>query len=373
MNHIKQAPAHRAAHSLAWMASTSSALLVVIALAGCQEEPEAAVQVRPVLSVIAAPHAGLASGFAGIVEPRHRTELGFRIAGRVVKRDVEVGSVVTKGQQLAALDPVALELAVRTAEADLASAQARYVNTSATKMRQQRLFERDVVSREEFETAEEAREAADAEVTQAKANLTKVLEQLGYAGIIAESDGVVTAVGAEVGQNVTAGQSVVTVATQDSIEAVVDIPDAAGAPLETGAIFRVALQIRPAIAIKGILREIAPQADPVTRSKRLWISLQSPPDTFRLGTTITATPETAASANVEIPATALFERGGKTMIWAVDPVTSTVALRPVSVGERSASSVLIDAGIELGTRVVIAGVNSLVAGQQVSTDEGAGR
>ena len=157
-------------------------------LAACEEEQHAeAPAPRPVLTVVVAPQTARTVGFAGTVEPRYKSDLGFRVLGRIISRDVNVGEVVKKGQRLATLDPVAYQLAVRSAQADLASATARLENAAATETRQRTLLEKNVANQAQFEAAEQARESAEAGVTRAKANLDKAEEQLGYTELRATS------------------------------------------------------------------------------------------------------------------------------------------------------------------------------------------
>ena len=145
-------------------------------------------------------------GFAGTVEPRYKSDLGFRVLGRIISRDVNVGDVVKKGQRLATLDPLAYQLAVRSAQADLASATARLENAAATETRQRTLLQQNIATQAQFDAAEAARESAEAGVTSARANLDKAEEQLGYTELRADFDGVVTATEAELGQVVQPGR-----------------------------------------------------------------------------------------------------------------------------------------------------------------------
>ena len=188
-------------------------LCLALALIACREEEAAAPPpVRPVLSVVLQPQARGGQAFTGVIEPQFQAGLGFRLLGRVLARDVDVGDPVEKGQRLAAIDPVAQELAVRSARAELSNASAQLETATATELRQRRLMEQNVVSAADFEAAEQARDAASANVSRARANLSIAEEQLGYTQILADFDGVVTAVGADVGQVVSPGEPVVTIA-----------------------------------------------------------------------------------------------------------------------------------------------------------------
>jgi RND family efflux transporter MFP subunit len=337
------------------------------ALAGCDDASTANKNppVRPVLSVVVAPQAAGGTAFAGTIEPRYRADLGFRTMGRIIARDVDVGAIVTAGQRLAALDPLALELAVRSARADLATAQAQRATALATEQRQRALLADKATSAENFDAAERARAAADAAVTRADANLVKATEQLSYAELRADFDGVVTAVQGEVGQVVSAGQTIFTIARPDVREAVVDLPDELAAGLTPERRFIVTSELDSDTRVVGFPREIAPLADPQTRTRRVRLSLQDPPETFRLGTTVRAAPLDGAVLRIDLPASSLLERDGKFFVWVVNPATRAVALREVQIGARDARSFTVTEGLAPGTRVVTAGVHSLTEGQIV--------
>ncbi|BCH21573.1 efflux RND transporter periplasmic adaptor subunit [Mesorhizobium sp. L-8-3] len=343
-------------------------------LAACQEEHHAeAPAERPVLSVVVTPQITRTWGFAGTVEPRYKSDLGFRVLGRIVNREVEVGDIVKKGQRLANLDPVTYQLAVRSAEAELARAVAHLENANATEVRQRTLLRQKVSNQAQFDLARQAFETAQAGVTGAKANLDKAEEQLDYTELRTDFDGVVTAVAAEPGQVVQPGQAVVSIARPDIREAVVDLPESIGREIPPTARFDIALQVDPSVRAVGSVREIAPQADPATRTRRVRITLDNPPESFRLGTTITATIVTQASTGIDLPATALLERDGKAMVWVVDPATRTVATTEVTIASRNGTSIRVLTGLAAGTRVVTAGVNSLTADQTVKILAGASR
>jgi membrane fusion protein, multidrug efflux system len=345
-----------------------TALVAAGLLAGCKEKHEAPPPVRPVLSTVVKQEPTRTLGFAGTVEPRYSTKLGFRVLGRMILRPVNVGDIVKQGTHIASLDPVSLTLAVRLAESDLASAKAQLSNAQAVEGRKQILARQEADSQANFETALQSREAATASVTRAEASLSKAREQLGYAQLVADGDGVVTSVDAEVGQIVTEGQTVAEIARSDIREAVIDIPESV--PVSSGSPFEVALQIDPTSRTTGTVREIAPQADAATRTRRVRITLANAPENFRLGTTIDAMLTTAAEPGLELPRSALLEKDGTNSVWVVDPARQTVSLRPVTLAASQPGSVRIATGIAPGDRVVTAGIHSLKPDQSVKiTDE----
>lgn len=353
------------------------ALLVLLPLAACSQEKEAPPEiVRPVLSVVVAPTTSRTMGFTGSVEPQFSASLAFRLLGRVVARDVDVGDLVTKGETLAALDPTALDLSVQAAKAELSNAEAQLANASASEERQRQLLESKNTSQAVYDAAKQAMQAAQANVERARAALAKAQEQLGYARLFSDFDGVVTAVGAEVGQTVSPGQTVVTVARADVREAVVDIPDQLTGDLVAGAPFEVTLQSLPSIQAQAKLREIAPQAEGATRTRRVRLTLADPPASFRLGSTVTATRVATTAPAIELPLSALLETDGKAKVWVVDQQASTVATLEVKVSDKTAVSFtvangLAGGGLEEGMRVVTAGVHSLKEGQKVRIEQGA--
>jgi len=346
-------------------------LFALGALAACSKSEEKPPEViRPVLSMVVEPRTTQTFGFAGSVEPQISADLAFRLLGRVVSRDVKVGDIVSKGTTIATLDPTALELAVQAAKAELSNAEAQFANAAASEERQRQLLAAANASQAVFDAAQQARKAAEANVERAKASLAKSQEQLGYARLFSDFDGVVTAVGAEVGQTVSAGQTVVTVARSDLREAVVDIPDQLTGDLTTGTPFQVILQSLPTIETQAKLREIAPQAEGSTRTRRVKLTLTDPPQAFRLGSTVTATRVTKVAPTIELPISALLEKNGADKVWIVDPQTSSVSTRDIKVASKNGGAFTVAEGLNAGMRVVTAGVHSLSEGQKVKVLEG---
>ena len=346
-------------------------LLTLGWLAACSQSEEKAPEIiRPVLSVVIEPQTSQTFGFAGSVEPQFRADLAFRLLGRIVSRDVKVGDIVTKGTTIATLDPTALELAVQATKAELSNAEAQFANAAASEERQRQLLATANISQAAFDAAQQARKAAEAGVEKAKAALAKSQEQLGYARLFSDFDGVVTAVGAEVGQTVSPGQTVVSVARSDLRDAVVDIPDQLTGDLSAGTPFDIFLQSLPTIHTEAKLREIAPQAEGSTRTRRVRLTLTDPPQAFRLGSTVTATRVATVAPTIELPLSALLEKNGGEKVWIVDEQTSSVSTRDIKVAAKGAATFIVAEGLEAGMRVVTAGVHSLVEGQKVKISQG---
>lgn len=350
-----------------WSGLTMMVALLPLSACGDDEATSQIEPVRPVLFQIVESVPERHADFAGAIEPRYSTELAFRVLGRIISRPVDVGDLVKKGDTVALLDASALELAVQSAKAQLASAEAQYANAAASEKRQRKLLEGKNISQARYEEARQARESARANLQKAQAGLRKAKDQSSYAVLSSEYDGVVSSTSAEVGQIVAAGQPVVTIARPDIREAVVDIPDSLIEYLVVGTLFNVTLQADPSVSGQGKVREVAPQADAQTRTRRIRIALDNPPEDFRLGATITATLDVAERQYFLLPMTALLERDGKTAIWVIDPQTQKVSLKEIEVIERRGNS-FVAGDVNVGIYVVTAGVNSLKEGQKVRLD-----
>jgi membrane fusion protein, multidrug efflux system len=337
-------------------------------IASCKQETEAQEPIRPVLSTVVEPTALGSTEAAGTVEPRYKTDLSFRLLGRLIARPVNVGDSVEQGEIVAAIDSTALELAVRSAKAELSRSQAQLANASATEQRQRTLISTDTTSKQTLDNAVQVRAGAEASVARAQANLTKTTEQLGYAQVKADFAGVVTAVAADVGQVVSPGQTIVSVARPDVREAVVDIGPDFPVPLQVGLPFTVSLQLLPAMQVGGQIREIAPQADPITRTRRVRIALNDLPSGFRLGTTVTAQLASDQRPILRVPESAVLSKNGENFVWVVDLPESTVSLRQVDVSGDD-GGIQLTAGLQAGTRIVTAGIHSLKQGQRVRIDQ----
>jgi len=345
-------------------------LSISVLLAACSKSEPPPEPVRPVLSIkVQALNEETLGRFAGSIQARYESNTGFRVGGRIASRNVDVGTEVQKGTLLATLDPSDQQNQLRSAQGDLAKVQAQLINAQANARRQQALFDRGVGAQAQLDIAITDLKTTQASLDQARAAVDQSKDQLGYTELRADHKAVVTAWNAEAGQVVTAGQQVVTLAQPDIKEAVIDLPDTLVDQIPADVVFLVAGQLDPSINTTATIREIEPQAQSATRTRRARLTLASTPEGFRLGTAISVTLSSAIKPRIELPATALQEADGKTRIWVVDTSGKTVAPRDVSVISRTDGTVVLADGVKSGERVVSAGVNSLKPGQAVKLDE----
>jgi RND family efflux transporter MFP subunit len=183
--------------------------------------------------------------------------------------------------------------------------------------------------------------------------------------LLADSAGAVISTGAEAGEVVRAGQMIVTVAHGDGADAVFDVPAILLRQVSPDALINIALTDDPTVHTVGQVRELAPQADPVTRSYRVKVGLTEWPEAMRLGATVTGQTRMVAPGGIELPATALTMVDNKPAVWVVDRTTQQVSLRSVQLQRQDSSSIVVTQGLQGGEVVVTAGVHALRPGQKV--------
>jgi RND family efflux transporter MFP subunit len=351
------------------MKRLSLMVLSGLILGACSKEEPPPEPVRPVLYMEVKPQATENLGrFAGNIAARYESTLGFRVSGRIASRSVDVGSEVEKGQLLATLDPTDLQNQLRSSQGDLARVEAQYINAQANARRQQELFDRGVGAQAALDVAVTDLKTTQSSFNQAKAAVQQAQDQLSYSELRTDHPAVVTEWKAEAGQVVSAGQQVVTLARPDIKEAVIDLPAPLAEQLPKDVVFKVASQLEPDINTTATLRELEPQAEASTRTRRARLTLADTPDAFRLGTAISVTLSSAIAPRIELPANVLQEVDGKTQVWIVDMQNQTVSPHPVSVLSRDDDTIVVS-GVRGGERVVTAGVNSLKPGQKVKVDK----
>lgn len=341
-------------------------LAAALVLSGCQPDTESsAPEVRPVRTVtVVKREIGETVSYTGRIEAENETRLSFRIPGRMIERYVNVGDRVEPGQVAAKLEPHDELNALRSAQAAVAAAQAQFAEAKSNFERQRTLFARDIASRAQFERAEQALETARAQLDTAEAQLKTAKDRVSDTELRVDSAGIVVATAAEPGEVVQAGQLIVRVARKDGRDAVFDVPAQVLRSAPSDPIITVSLTDDPAVTATGRVREVAPQADPVTRTFEVKVGLTDPPAAMLLGSTVIGRMQLDATPTIEIPASALTEFDRRPGVWVVDPKSLTVSARNVDVLRHDPATVAISDGLETGEIVVTAGVQALHPGQK---------
>lgn len=351
---------------------TSRSFVLVLGLtfilAACREDVATeAPELRPVRTVIVQETtSGQTITLSGTIESQVEVDLAFRIGGRLIERTVQVGDMVVAGQLIGRLDPADEENALRSAEASVAAAAGQLAEVRANFERQRQLFQRDFVSQAGLDRAEQQLTSAEGAFDAAEAQVRIARRRLADTELLADAPGVVTAVGAEAGEVVQAGRRIVQLARDEGKDAVFDVPATivASSPPDPEVSITLSLN-QSSVAAQGRVREVAPRADAATGTIRVRVGLIDPPEEMRLGSTVTGRVQFGGVGGIELPASALTSSDGSPAVWVVDPDSRTVALRPVGVARFNPASVSIEYGVELGERVVTAGVQALRPGQEV--------
>jgi membrane fusion protein, multidrug efflux system len=347
-----------------------SAVLSLSLLAACSKPAPAPEPVRAV-KIHTVGESGLQSGYeySGEVRARVESRLGFRVAGKIVKRQAEVGQRVKAGQVLAQLDPQDYKLAADASRAALAAATTNRDLASADFKRFQSLKEQNFISGAELERRETALKAAEAQVDQFKAQLANTGNQVGYANLVADVSGIVTAVDAEVGQVVSAGSPVVRIAQDGPRDVVFNVPEDRMASVAVGTVVKARRwSSEDASELTGKVRELAASADPLTRTFQAKMSIDLSAN-LPLGATVYVFPSnaTAGVQAIKLPTSSLMQNAqGASTVWLLDPATMTVNQTIVQVATADGNEAVIASGVKPGDRIVSAGIHVLSPGLKVT-------
>lgn len=336
--------------------------------AGCAPKQEPVhEEVRPVRStVVGASRGSVGATYSGEIQARYESRLGFQTSGRIVARLVEVGSRVKRGQPLMRLDPAQETLHVVAAGADVDAAKSRVAQNRVDLQRSEQLLARQFASQAEVDQQRLALAQAESQLKAALAQQQIKVNQRGYTELVADRDGVVTTITAEAGQVVSPGQVVVTVAADGEREVLVSIPESRVDELRRAKTLQVSVWAQRGRTWTGVLRELAPDTDSVTRTYSARIAVKDADAALMLGMTASVfAPDVDGSTAIRLPLAAVLHKDGQALVWVVDGKSGQVSTRPVTLGSAQDDSVLIAGGLAGGETVVTAGVHMLHAGQKV--------
>jgi len=350
------------------MRTSLSLLLAAAVLAACSKPappPEAVRAVRT--QVVSADSAGGVHEYAAEVRARTESRLSFRVAGKLVRRPVNLGDTVKKGQVLAQLDPQDYKLAAEAARAQQAAALTNRDLAAADLKRYTELRQQNFISGAELERRETTWKAAQAQLEQAQAQLASQGNQANYTTLVADVAGIITAIEAEPGQVVQAGTPVVRIAQDGARDVVFAVPEDRATLIKAGSPVTVR-GWSGGSELQGEVREVAASADAVTRTYSVKVAIDaaaSPP----LGATVYARPQALAhgtTAVMKLPTSALRQEGKGSAVWVLDKPTMTVRSQTVQVATADGNEAVIASGIAPGMMVVAAGVHVLSPGQKVT-------
>ena len=377
-----------------FIAAASCLSLLLLAACTPAAPPQAPVRAVKVMTV-GASSLEATTDYAGEVRARIESRLGFRVGGKITRRQAEIGQRVSSGQVLAQLDPADYRLGADAARAQVAVALTNRDLAAADFKRYETLKAQNFISGAELERRDATRKAAEAQLSQANAQFAVQGNQAQYTALLADAPGVVTAVEAEPGQVVTAAMTVVRVAVdgvrdvvfavpEDRVAAIVPgapvllrpwnqtLPLASTAPIPTATTDPAATSTlsknNGVPLLRGRVREVAASSDPVTRTYTVKVAVDGNV-ALPLGSTVMVQPNPAGLAAprvIKLPTTALWRDGPATAVWVVDAASMTVKPQRVEIATADGNDAVVAAGLQPGMVVVTAGVHVLAPGQKVS-------
>ncbi|MBX8613081.1 efflux RND transporter periplasmic adaptor subunit [Pseudomonas cichorii] len=341
----------------------------MVLLTGCgQEKPVAPDLPRVYVQTVKTADFAASVALTGDIQARVQTRLSFRVNGKIIQRNVDVGDRVTANQVLARLDPKDLQINVDSALASVAAEQARVTQARAAFGRQEKLLPKGYTSRSEYDSAQAALRGSESALKAAQAQLANAREQLSYTALVADTPGVITARQAEVGQVVQATVPIFDLARDGERDAVFNVYESLFVQPPTDQPVQVTLLDNPAIKVSGKVREVTPAVSAQTGTLQVKVALDPLPEGMDLGSVVSVALSAPANTSVELPWSALTkdlgEHLGKPAVWVVDE-QGKVNLRKVQVARYLTSRVIIADGLKSGEKVVVAGGQLLHPDMQV--------
>jgi multidrug efflux system membrane fusion protein len=341
------------------------ALAFVAILSGCGNGDEIAESIRPAMVEQPLTAGSGFEAYPGDVRARHEPVLAFRVGGKIAKRHVDAGARVLRGQILAELDPDDLRLQVAAARAQLAAAEANLATARAERDRYRNMLERKLVSQSHYDAQQNAFQAAEAQVGTVRAQLDVSRNQAEYAQLRAPDDGVIASRQAEAGQVVAAGQPIFSLAANGEREIAISLPEQRIQDFAVGQRVLVELWSRSGTRSPGTIRELAPAADPITRTYAARVSFDAEANGAELGQSARVYAGQPNEAVLSVPLPAVTADAGQAHVFVVDPATAKVRRAAVQIGPYGEARVPVIAGISAQDWIVVAGVHLLRDGQRV--------
>lgn len=340
-------------------------------LAGCSPQDETQPKAPRIVQVVEARSETVGQSYSqvGEIRPYHDTALSFRLSGMLATR-LRLGETVREGDVLATLDKRPAENDLRAARAELAAANAALSLATLSAERQRALFERNAAARAVVEDADANLATARARVDAATVAVERAEDALSYTELRAPHEGSISAVEANQGEVVAAGQAVLRLVTENRRHAVFDVPEVFYRTTPKDATIALQLVTDPAITATGTIDEVAPLADRSTRSYRVKVTVEGNGAPMPFGAPVIGTIVLERDELIRLPASALTNSEAGSAVFVVDGETGTLQRRPVQVSRFDERSLYVSGGLKAGERVATTGVTKLRDGEQVSIREG---
>lgn len=345
-----------------------------VALAGCQDSAAPAQEPMQVVTTVAkltdyAPTISL----TGEVKARIQNDLSFRVSGKIIERNVDVGKRVKVGDVLAKLDPQEQIANLNAAQASAQASEASLKQATATFERQKTLLTGGYTTRRDFDQAEQVFKTAQASMDASNAQLASARDQLSYTELRASASGVITTRSAEVGQIVQAAQTIFVIAQDDTLDAVFNVNELVLTHEPGDPVIALALVSDPSVHATGTVREISPTIDPQMGTIRVKVAIKDPPPAMTLGAAVVGSGKFKPRSRILLPASALFSHDGSPAVWIIDPQTKAASLRPITIDAFETHGLVVRDGVKPGDIVVTRGGYLLRPDQVVALAGSAGK
>lgn len=350
--------------------SVMTLLSSTLALSACQSETPPTNPIRPAwVMQVGAQQAGAANRFSGEIKSRYESNIGFRVAGKITARHVNVGDLVKKGQLIASLDPSDAQLQAQAAGADVQAAQANLALAQAELARQRQLYEKQFISKSALDMREAEYKTALARVQQSQSQSAVSAHQTRYTQLLADRAGVVANITAEPGQVVAAGQTIAQVLDPSALEVLLAVPESDIHGLHVGMPAHIQLWANSSALFNGKVRELSPTANAQTRAFDVRVQCNDcykgeAASSIKLGMTAYVSFDSTSAGRMVLPSTAVTQVKQRSSVWVIDAQGKAHA-RAVSIGPFREDGIEITHGLAQGEMVAIAGVHTLTEGMQV--------
>ena len=353
---------------LYYVIAAVAALLCVLGVVTWKDHnrPQAVLEEIPVVRTAVVGATGKEQGYtySGEVRGRYESQLAFQVNGKIVKRNVQLGSTVRTGDVLLQIDAKDVVQTVNNYSAQVYSAESKLQLAESDLKRYHELLEGGCISQSQYDQYANAYNVAVAGVRQASSQYEQGINQLDYTLLKADKPGIVSGLSAEIGQVVSAGQPIVTVVQDGEREIEISVPENRIEELRQAKDIKVTFWALSNLTLDGRVREIAPMADPTTRTFKVRISVINPPPEMKLGMTATVFMSSSnPKQTIYIPTTAVYQTGDTPAVWIVED--DIVTLRPVKLGKFGNETVEVFEGLQQGDQFVTKGVHKLKEGQKV--------
>lgn len=365
----------------------------LVLLASCTEPPTTPPVKRAVQVVtLAVRDLGSAARYSGALEPREKTDLTFKTAGKVLtlaqtgdadqRRPIQEGDRVQRGQILASLDADDYQTQARVAaagvdqaDAQVHAAEAAVQQAGAEHSRAKTLGESGAISPAELDRAQTALRTARANLEGVRSQRRTRNEQHALARSVVDDtalrsplDGLVARRMVEVGSTVNPGVVAFTVIDASQMRVVFGVPDLHIGAVHLGDRVPVYLDALPGKVLAGSVSKVHPVADPQVRSFAVEVTVANPDGELRAGMVATAAiskAELQGALLVPLAAVVRPPRGAGFGVWVLDPKTAKVALRQIEPGDLSGNDLIVIKGLQAGDQVVTEGAAWLHDGEAV--------